>query len=61
MLEKDDLDKKWINCFYSDTQALKGYEMVASLLGRHKLKWPEHPTSWVKEIAEVLDQLCDKL
>jgi hypothetical protein len=58
---KIDLDKKWIACFYSEDQALKGYDMLADLLQRHVLKWPEHPTSWVKQEADVLDQLYDKL
>jgi hypothetical protein len=61
MLSKEDLNQKWIDCFYSTYQALKAYEMIASLLGKHKLKWPDHPTSWVKEIADVLDQMSDLL
>lgn len=61
MQGKIDLDKKWINCFYSGDQALKGYDMLASLLEKHELKWPEHPTSWVKQTAEVLDQIYNKL
>ncbi|HMH21648.1 MAG TPA: hypothetical protein VK563_07725 [Puia sp.] len=61
MEARADLDKKWIDCFYSTFQALKAYEMLSSILRKHDLKWPEHPTSWVKQTAEVLDQLCDKL
>jgi len=61
MEAKADLDKKWINCFYSTYQAMKGYEMLASLLGKHILKWPEHPTSWISQTADVLDQMSNKL
>jgi hypothetical protein len=61
MQAKEDLGDKWMNCFYSSYQALKAYEMVASILGRHQLKWAEHPASWVKEIADVLDQIAEKL
>ncbi len=56
-----DLDKKWIACFYSEAEALQGYDMLASLLGSHVLKWPEHPTSWVKQTGEVLEQMAGKL
>ncbi|MHA4809852.1 hypothetical protein ACX0G9_17185 [Flavitalea flava] len=59
--ERSDLDNKWINCFYSSYQAYQGYDMLASLLGSHKLKWPENPTSWVKQTGEVLDQMVHKL
>lgn len=59
--ERSELDAKWINCFYSTYQAYQGYDMVASLLASHKLVWPEHPTSWVKQTGEVLEQMVHKL
>jgi hypothetical protein len=34
--------------------------MISDELGKHGLKWPEHPTSWVKQTGEVLQQLTDK-
>jgi hypothetical protein len=61
MQAKPELDKKWIDCFYSSNQAYTGYELVESILGQHVLKWPEHPTSWVKQTGEVLGQLAAKL
>jgi hypothetical protein len=56
-----DLDKKWIDCFYSEKQALRGYGILKTLIEKHELKWPKHPTSWIKQTHEVLDQIHDKL
>lgn len=61
MQSKSSLDKRWIMCFYSEDQAYTAYDMIAAELGKHELKWPEHPTSWVKQTGEVLLQLTDKL
>ena len=57
---RNELDKKWIDCFYSGDQAMTAYDMVATELDRHELNWPEHPTSWVQQTGEVLDQLSHK-
>jgi hypothetical protein len=61
MQSKADLDKRWMRCFYSDEQAIRGYGMLADILERHELKWPENPTSWVQQTAQVLDQMEQKL
>jgi hypothetical protein len=61
MQEKGDLDQKWIACFYSADQAMSAYDMLASELEKHELKWPEHPKSWVLQTGQVLDQLYHKL
>jgi hypothetical protein len=60
MQSKSSLDKRWIACFYSDDQAYTAYDMIAAELGKHELKWPEHPTSWIRQTGEVLQQLTDK-
>ena len=60
MQSKSGLDKKWIACFHSEDQAYTAYDIIAGELGKHELKWPEHPTSWVKQTGEVLHQLADK-
>ena len=60
MQSKSSLDKAWILCFYSEDQAYTAYDMIAAELGKHELKWPEHPTSWVRQTGEVLQQLADK-
>ncbi len=61
MQNEMDLDKKWIACFYSEAQAMKGYKMLVSILQSHTLRWPAHPTSWISQTGEVLRQMADKL
>jgi hypothetical protein len=61
MQNEMDLDKKWIACFYSEGQAMTGYKMLVSILQSHTLRWPGHPTSWIKQTGEVLQQMADKL
>ncbi len=56
-----DLDRKWMDCFYSEKNALRGYHMLETLIEQHKLVWPENPTSWIQETHEMLDQIHDKL
>jgi hypothetical protein len=60
MQSKSGLDKKWLACFYSEDQAYAAYDIIAGEIGKHELKWPEHPTSWVKQTGEVLQQLTNK-
>jgi hypothetical protein len=56
-----DLDSNWINCFYSEKQALTAYHAVRRIIESRSLDWPEHPTSWVTETKDVLDQIYSKL
>ncbi|HLK30579.1 MAG TPA: hypothetical protein VKT28_18505 [Puia sp.] len=56
-----DLDKKWMDCFYSEKEALRGYHLLRILIEKHVLVWPENPTSWIQETHEMLDQIYDKL
>jgi hypothetical protein len=61
-IEKEaDLEKKWKDCFYSETQAMEGYRLLEDILQSHTLKWPDHPTSWIQQTGEVLQQMADKL
>jgi hypothetical protein len=61
MQSRSGLDKKWIGCFYSEDQAYTAYSLIADELEKHALKWPEHPTSWIKQTGQVLQQLTGKL
>ncbi|MBN8853906.1 MAG: hypothetical protein BGO55_10700 [Sphingobacteriales bacterium 50-39] len=60
MKAKQDLDKSWKSIFYSEDQAFTAYDLIADELGKHGLKWPEHPTSWVEQEGQVLEQLAGK-
>ncbi len=61
MPDRKEMDGKWVGCFYSREQADKGYGILEAILAKHDLKWPEHPTSWIKQTYEVLDQIFGKL
>lgn len=54
------IDKKWINCFYSYDQAMKGRQMLDDVITK-KYKWNEKETDWVKQSAPVLQQIHDSL
>jgi hypothetical protein len=56
-----ELDKKWIGCFYSEEQALQGYEMIKAVLDKHALKWPPRAHGWIEELQSVLGQIRDQL
>ena len=52
------LDKKWINCFYSQEQAFKGRQMLQDAIVK-KYNWDEKETNWLKQTASVLQQIHD--
>jgi hypothetical protein len=55
------LDKKWINCFYSEQQATRAYDMVKSVLEKHNLKWPKNSANWVEELQKILEQIHEQI
>jgi ribosome-associated toxin RatA of RatAB toxin-antitoxin module len=54
------LDKKWINCFYSKEQALEARQMLEDVLLK-KYDWDTTQTNWIKQTAMVLKQIHDKM
>ena len=54
------LDKKWINCFYSQEQAFKARQILEDALHK-KYNWDTTQTNWVKQTAPVLQQISDGL
>jgi hypothetical protein len=52
------LDKKWMNCFYSQEQAYKGRQMLQDAIVK-KYNWNEKETNWLKQTASVLQQIHD--
>ena len=54
------LDKKWINCFYSEEQAFKARQILEDALNK-KYNWDTTQTNWVKQTAPVLQQISDGL
>lgn len=61
MTKESELETIWLDCFYSRQQAMEGYRLLEGILESHELKWPEHPTSWVQQEGQVLQQMADKL
>ena len=53
-----DLDKKWINCFYSEEQALEARLMMEDVLSK-KYDWDTTQTNWIKQTVGVLKQIHD--
>ena len=54
------LDKKWINCFYSEQQALKARQTIEDVLSQ-KYDWDTTERNWIKQLVPVLKQVHDKL
>ena len=57
---EDKLDKKWMSCFYSKEQALKGRQMLEDALVK-KYNWDVNETNWIKQTMPVLQQIHDKI
>jgi hypothetical protein len=55
------LDKKWINCFYSEQQALDARQIMEDVLTSNKYNWDTTQTNWLKQTADVLKQIQGKL
>ena len=56
----DELDNKFINCFYSPDEAYKARQMLQDLL-QQKHEWDTTQTNWVKQTAMVLEQMRKKM
>ena len=54
------LDRKWINCFYSEGQALEARQMMEDALSK-KYDWDTTQTNWMKQTTTVLKQIHDKM
>ena len=58
--KEDDLDNKFINCFYSPDEAYKARQMLQDML-QQKHDWDTTQTNWVKQTAMVLEQMKKKM
>ncbi|MEP7081108.1 MAG: hypothetical protein ABI784_10290 [Ginsengibacter sp.] len=54
------LDPKWINCFYSTSQAYYARNMVDEAITKNYI-WDTTQTNWLKQTAPVLMQMHDSL
>ncbi len=60
VVNKDNLENKWLNCFYNREQAVKGQAMVENIISK-KYKWNKEESNWVKQSADVMRQMYDTL
>ena len=58
--KEDDLDNKFIDCFYSPDEAYKARQMLQEML-QQKHDWDTTQTNWVKQTAMVLEQMKKKM
>ncbi|MGH2648466.1 MAG: hypothetical protein ACRDE8_12890 [Ginsengibacter sp.] len=61
VLSEKNLDKKWINCFYSEEQALQARQMMEDAVTTKKYNWDTTQANWLKQTANVLKQIHDKM
>ncbi len=54
------LDRKWINCFYSEEQALLARQMMEDIVLK-KYNWDTTQKNWLKQTADVLKQMQAKM
>jgi hypothetical protein len=54
------LDGKWINCFYSEEQAMDARQMMENLITK-KYNWDTVQENWMFQIADVLKQIQEKM
>ena len=52
--QKKILIEKWINCFYSEEQALQARQMMEDVVTTKKYNWDTTQTNWLKQTANVL-------
>lgn len=57
---KDKVEAKWLNCYYNNEQALKGHTMLESIISKN-YKWNKEERNWVKQSADVVNQMYDTL
>jgi hypothetical protein len=54
------LDKKWINCFYSEDQAMQARQIMEDVVTK-KYDWDTTQRNWLQQTADVLKQIHAKM
>jgi hypothetical protein len=57
---EENLNKKWISCFYSKDQAYEGRQILQDAITK-KYNWDQKETNWLKQTASVLQQIHDQM
>ena len=61
VMSEKHIDRKWVNCFYSEEQALQARQMMEDAVTTKKYDWDTTQTNWLKQTANVLKQIHDKM
>jgi hypothetical protein len=59
--DKQGLDESFIECFYNEEQALKGYSILRKLIVDYEFHWHSGAPGWIYETHSVLEQMYHKL
>ena len=59
--EKDALSDSWINCFYNQQEANKGYWLLRKLIVDYEYNWPTKTRSWTYQTHSVLEQMYHRI
>jgi len=57
---EENLNKKWISCFYSKDQAYEGRQILQDAITK-KYNWDQKEPNWLKQTASVLQQIHDQM
>ena len=60
IIAKDKLENRWLNCYYNKEQAMEGYALLDKIISK-KYKWDKEQKNWVKQSADVVQQMYDTL
>ena len=61
VLSVKNLDKKWVNCFYSEGQAIQARQIMEDAVTTKKYDWDTTQRNWIKQTAGVLKQIKNNL
>lgn len=54
--DRDKIDESWINCFYDEEEAMKGYKFLRMLIVDYEYDWPQK-VEWALQTHSVLEQM----
>jgi hypothetical protein len=57
--DRDKVDSSWVNCFYDEEDAMKGYKFLRMLIVDYEYEWPEKVAWWL-QTHSVLEQMYHK-
>jgi len=56
----DKLNKKWVDCFYNNDQAIEGYTMIRHVI-LMKFNWDAKEPNWINQTGPVLKAMRDSM